>query len=809
MATLLYRIGRSAYLHRWRFIAVWLLLIVGMGTAAATMSTTTSMNFSIPGLESVETQEKIKERFPGDSGDQIEAPTGKVVIKAPEGSTLADPGVDKEVQQLTAALKDVEGLTDTEALVPPAVAAQGLQKQMVPALKAQGMPQEQIDANIRAISPLSEDKTTGTLDVTFDAPTNMDIPAEYIEDFEQTVEENKGNLDVAWSGNAFQMSEISGTAELIGLAVAALVLIVTFGSFVAAGLPLLSAVVGLGIGIAGVFAATAFTDTISTMTPTLASMIGLAVGIDYALFILARFRNELVAHADASDMEPKELADELKKIPRKERGHLAGLAVGKAGSAVVFAGLTVLIALAALSIINIPFLTAMALAAACTVAIAVIVAVTLLPAILGAFGTKVFAGRAPIVKAPDPENDKPTMGLKWVRQVRKHPVVYMLGTAVVLILLAIPALNLRLAMPTDGTMAQDSPNRIAYEMTNDAFGEGRNAPMLALVDYKDLSAKEKPAAIQEALKTFQSTEGVVNAQVVTTNGNPKDPRDMGDAAQVLITPEFGATDERAADLLASVRAGEEGFSSATGANYSITGVSPMYEDISQRLSDVLLPYVGIVLLLAFLLLMLVFRSIWVPLIAAVGFGLSVAATFGVTVALWQEGALGIIDDPQPLISFLPIMLIGIVFGLAMDYQVFLVTRMREGWAHGKTPGNAVANGFKHGARVVTAAALIMISVFAAFILMDEPFIKVMGFALAVAVFFDAFIVRMTFIPAVMFLLDAKAWAIPKWLDKAIPSVDVEGEKLQSTSTSTPSSEASATAAATSATGASSADQEAR
>ncbi|WP_459611131.1 MMPL family transporter [Corynebacterium urogenitale] len=809
MATLLYRIGRSAYLHRWRFIAVWLLLIVGMGTAAATMSTTTSMNFSIPGLESVETQEKIKERFPGDSGDQIEAPTGKVVIKAPEGSTLADPGVDKEVQQLTAALKDVEGLTDTEALVPPAMAAQGLQKQMVPALKAQGMPQEQIDANIRAISPLSEDKTTGTLDVTFDAPTNMDIPAEYIEDFEQTVEENKGNLDVAWSGNAFQMSEISGTAELIGLAVAALVLIVTFGSFVAAGLPLLSAVVGLGIGIAGVFAATAFTDTISTMTPTLASMIGLAVGIDYALFILARFRNELVAHADASDMEPKELADELKKIPRKERGHLAGLAVGKAGSAVVFAGLTVLIALAALSIINIPFLTAMALAAACTVAIAVIVAVTLLPAILGAFGTKVFAGRAPIVKAPDPENDKPTMGLKWVRQVRKHPVVYMLGTAVVLILLAIPALNLRLAMPTDGTMAQDSPNRIAYEMTNDAFGEGRNAPMLALVDYKDLSAKEKPAAIQEALKTFQSTEGVVNVQVVTTNGNPKDPRDMGDAAQVLITPEFGATDERAAELLASVRAGEEGFSSATGANYSITGVSPMYEDISQRLSDVLLPYVGIVLLLAFLLLMLVFRSIWVPLIAAMGFGLSVAATFGVTVALWQEGALGIIDDPQPLISFLPIMLIGIVFGLAMDYQVFLVTRMREGWAHGKTPGNAVANGFKHGARVVTAAALIMISVFAAFILMDEPFIKVMGFALAVAVFFDAFIVRMTFIPAVMFLLDAKAWAIPKWLDKAIPSVDVEGEKLQSTSTSTPSSEASATAAATSVTGASSADQEAR
>ena len=187
---------------------------------------------------------------------------------------------------------------------------------------------------------------------------------------------------------------------------------------------------------------------------------------------------------------------------------------------------------------------------------------------------------------------------------------------------------------------------------------------------------------------------------------------------------------------------------------------------------------GIVLALAFLLLMLVFRSLWVPLIAALGFGLSVAATFGLTVAIWQEGWGGLVSDPQPIISFLPIMLIGIVFGLAMDYQVFLVTRMREGWAHGKTAHNAVANGFKHGARVVTAAALIMMSVFAAFMTIDEQFIKVMGFALAVAVFFDAFIVRMTIIPAVMFLLGENVWKIPRWLDRILPTVDVEGSALE-------------------------------
>ncbi|KAA0918496.1 MMPL family transporter [Dietzia sp. ANT_WB102] len=781
MASFLYRIGRSAYLHRWRFIAAWLLIIVGMGTTAAMLSQQTSSSFEIPGLESIETQEEIQDRFPG-SPSQLDVPTGTLVIQAPEGSTLTDPAVTEDVDAFLADVKELDFLTGTEEIVNPVLAAEGMTQQLTEAKSAQGTPPEQIAADIAALSPLSADETTGTVQVQFDAETTMSVEAEDLDAFADLVAAHEDGLTIAYSGNAFQASEIGLTGEIIGIAVAAVILTITFGSMVAAGLPLLVGVVGVGIGIAGIFASTSFTDTISNFTPTLASMIGLAVGIDYALFIVSRFRTELVQHIGGNDLEPRELAQQLKTIPFRERAHLAGLAVGKAGSAVVFAGLTVLIALAALSIINIPFLTAMALSAAATVAVAVLVAITLLPAVLGAVGTKVFAARVPVVKAPDPEDEKPTMGLTWVRRVRKRPVLHAVVGVLLLGLLAIPAVQLRLAMPSDGTMAPGTPNRTAYDLTSDAFGPGRNAPMIAFVDTLEVPEADRPAAWATAVGDIQAVEGVQNAQIIETN-------EAGDGAQVLITPEFGATDERAATVLEDIRSSVGEFEQQTGGTYSVTGVTPIYEDISERLSEVLLPYIGIVLALAFILLMLVFRSIWVPLIAALGFGLSVAATFGLTVALWQEGWGGLVSDPQPIISFLPIILIGIVFGLAMDYQVFLVTRMREGWVHGKTAHNAVANGFKHGARVVTSAALIMTSVFAAFMTIDEQFIKVMGFALAVAVLFDAFVVRMTLIPAVMFLLGERAWKIPRWLDRILPAVDVEGSALESMENDKPSGSA--------------------
>ena len=777
MAKLLYRIGRSAYLHRWRFIAVWILILIGAGSAAAGLMKNTSESMTIPGLESLETNDKVMEIFGGD--DSLEAPTGTVVVRAPEGQTLEDSDVKADLDKLIADLKGSDKLKDTDAIVDPLTAAAGMEQQLTeaktPQLKAQGLSDKEItaaiDADVADLSPVSDNGRTGTFTVTLDAENLQDIKPEDVTAVTDLIDADKtGNLDISYNGNAFQTMEVGGSSELIGMAVAAVVLIVTFGSFVAAGLPLLSAIVGVGTGMLLIYAGTGLTDAINSTTPTLATMIGLAVGIDYALFIVSRFRNELIARVKGEDLEPKELAAKFKELSAQERAHLAGLAVGKAGSAVVFAGLTVLIALAALSIINIPFLTAMALAAALTVAIAVIVALTFLPAVLGAVGTKVFAARAPWVKAPDPESEKPTMGLKWVRQVRKRPIVFLGATVLALLLLALPVLNMRLAMPTDGTANLGSPQRTAYEWIDEDFGAGRNAPLVALVDGNGQAPENAQKSFVAAVTEISQVDGVKHAQLTQMSED-------GRYAQILITPTTGATDEVTSDTLENLRTAETTFSDNTGASFAVTGVTAIFDDISDRLSEVLIPYIAIVVVLAFILLMIVFRSLWVPLIAALGFALSVAATFGVTVGIWQEGWFGITDDPQPLLSFLPIMLIGIVFGLAMDYQVFLVTRMREGYVHGKTAGNAVSNGFKHGARVVTAAALIMMSVFSAFILMDEALIKVMGSALALAVFFDAFIVRMTIVPATLFLLGDRAWKLPKWLDRILPKVDVEGEDL--------------------------------
>lgn len=772
MSEFLYRLGSWSYKKAWPFLAVWLILLGALGFGAVNFAKSPSPTFSMPDMDSTVTQEEMNERF-GSDEDAMSVPSGTVVIQAPEGTTLQDPQVMAEVDAMLDELKATGDFREPEAIVNPVPAAAGMAQQMGEAKAAQGMPQEQIDSDLAALSPLSPDGRTGTVSVTFTEDNVMDIPAETLGEVENILERyDATDLTVKYSGNAFTgAGEMNGTSELIGMAVAAIALLVTFGSLVAAGLPLIAAVIGVGVGILGVQMGTLFTDSISDMTPTLASMIGLAVGIDYSLFIVARFRNELISASGLNNLSPEELAQALKKMDKEQRAHAMGMALGTAGGSVVFAGTTVLIALAALSIIHIPFLTTMALAAAATVAIAVLVALTFLPSLLGLLGTRAFAIRIPGPRVPDPEDEKPTMGLLWARQIRARPWLNLIAGVVLLGILAIPAANLRLAMPTDGTAKLGSPQREAYEIVNDAFGPGRNAPMIAYVDAAGVAEQDRMGSYQTLLQNFAGTEGVVNAQIVRTT-------DTFDAAQILITPNSGATDQATTDTLERLREFKQPFEDETGATFGITGITPIFDDISQMLSDVLVPYIAIVLGLAFIVLMLVFRSLWVPLLAALGFGLSMAATFGVTVAIFQEGMFGLIEDPQPLLSFLPIMLIGLTFGLAMDYQVFLVTRMREGYvSRGKTAGNAVANGYKHGARVVTAAALIMISVFAAFVLMDEPFIKAMGFALAAGVLIDAFVVRMTLIPATMYLLGDRAWKIPGWLDKALPNLDIEGEKL--------------------------------
>ena len=749
MATLLYRLGKTAY-RRWPvFIAAWVVALIAVGSVAAGFGKPMTDSFSIPGIPSEKAADLQAELFPS-STDPFDEATVNVVVAAPEGRTLADPAYEREVDQLVRDLGTLPQLPKDPQLVNPVAAAAHQEKQILGAARESGMPAEAARANADALSPLSPDGRVGQISFRFDVDTVADVEPATIDALDRVLAEHRTDgLDVEANGSGSAgMIELDGTSELLGIAVALVVLVLTFGSLVAAGLPILTAVFGVGLGIAGITAMTAFTDIGST-TPMLATMIGLAVGIDYTLFILARYRTEL-HHTE-------------------DREEAVGISVGTAGSAVVFAGLTVLIALAALAVVRIPFLTTMGLAAAVTVLIAVLVALTLLPAVLGLLRSKAFAGRVRRYSPRrEPDGRVLNNGVRWARLVGRRPAVVALLAVVGLGALAVPLKDLHLAFPTDSTAAADTTQRKASDLVADAFGPGRDAPLLVVVDGRD--ADDPQAAYGAVTAWAAGQDGVANAQVVATNPD-------GTGAQVLVTPTTGAEDAATEGLLQDLRDGQADIESDTGTEIGVTGLTAITTDVSERLSDALPIYLAVVIGLAFVLLMLVFRSVLVPLTATFGFLMSVLATLGVTVAVFQEGALGLMEG-QPIVSFMPIFLIGLVFGLAMDYQVFLVSRMREAHVHGMSTREAVVDGFRNSARVVSAAAVIMISVFAAFILIDEPIIKSMGFALAIAVLFDAFVVRMALIPALMYLLGERAWWLPRWLDRLLPNVDVEGERLE-------------------------------
>ena len=753
MATHLYRLGRTAY-RRWPyFIAAWLVALVAVGGVATTISKPMVDSFSIPGIPSERAQELQQELFP-DTGDAFDQATATVVLAAPEGQRLSDPVNAAKVDDLIARLREVPQMPAADSpagaqLVSPVAAAEGQRQQMVAAAQEQGRPVDQAEADAAALSPLSADGRIGTITWSFDVESVTDVEATTQDAVLAALDTARdAGLTAEVNGAGMQsFAPPGGTSELIGIAIAALVLVLTFGSLVAAGLPIVTALVGVGIGSLLVVGATAFWE-LGTMTPTLATMLGLAVGIDYALFILSRYRSEL-RHTD-------------------DRAEAAGRALGTAGSAVVFAGLTVIIALAALSLVRIPFLTTMGLAAAATVLVAVLIALTLTPAILGMLKGKAFAGR--VRRETSDEGEVVNNGVRWSRFVGRAPALVAVAAVVVLGALAVPMKDLHLALPSDSTAPSETTQRKAADLMNEAFGPGRQGPLVLVVDGREVSdPAQRTAAYGEVVAWAAGQGDVANAQIVGMN-------ETGTGAQVLITPQSGPDDEATLTLLEDLRDSSAEIEASTGTTVGVTGLTAIQTDVSEKLQDALVPYLAVVVGLAFVLLMIVFRSILVPLTATLGFLLSVLATLGATILVFQEGVGGLFEG-APLMSFMPILVIGIVFGLAMDYQVFLVTRMREAFVHGDTAREAVVDGFRHGARVVAAAAAIMISVFAAFMLQDEPLIQSIGFALAAAVFFDAVIVRMTLIPALMYLMGDKAWWLPRWVDRILPDVDVEGERL--------------------------------
>ncbi|MFE1406613.1 MMPL family transporter [Streptomyces sp. NPDC058770] len=733
MATFLYRLGRFSFRRRRLVALLWAVVLAACAFAAAKAPTAPEDGFSMPGTESQRAFDLLDERFPGQSSNSADA---RIVFVAPEGQKVTAGTNRAAVERVVA---DVAGGPQVKAALNPFDMA----------------------------GAVSEDGRTAYSTITYDVQS-VDLTDASTKALEDAAEDaREAGLTVELGGSALLPdSEVGGTTEVAGVVVAAIVLLVTFGSLAAAGLPLLTAIVGVGAGVASIIGA-----GMSTTTTTLAMMLGLAVGIDYALFIVSRYRSERAEGHHAEEAVAR--------------------AVGTAGSAVVFAGLTVVIALAGLSVVNIPVLTKMGLAAAGTVVIAVLVAMTLLPALLGFFRTAVLPradrgasgnGRARRGRRAGASGalgstsgtagaDRPDMGTRWARFVIRRPLAVLVLGVLGLGLIAVPALDLQLGMPGDESRPTSSTKRRAYDALADGFGPGFNGPLTVVVDAK--GSDDPKAAAAHAAKKLAATDGIV----ATT---PPAFNKAGDTAVLTAVPATGPSSEKTTDVVHTIRDKAHGLEADTGAKMLVTGATAVNIDVSQKLSDALAPYLTLVVGLAFLLLMIVFRSLLVPLKAALGFLLSVAAAFGVIVAVFQWGwladVLGV-EQTGPIMSITPIFLIGVVFGLAMDYEVFLVTRMREAYVQGERPGQAIVTGFRHSARVVVAAAVIMIAVFAGFIGMSEAMIKMMGLGLAAAVFFDAFVVRMTIVPAVLALLGDRAWRLPRWLERIVPRVDVEGERL--------------------------------
>jgi putative drug exporter of the RND superfamily len=713
VAVLLYRLGRFAFRRRWIVATGWLAALVLAVAGAATLAGDHTESFDIPGTESQQAMDLLEERFPGMAANGA---TGRVVFAAPDGEALTEPDNQTAVEEVVGELSVAPGLVSA--------------------------------TNPFEVGAVSADGRVAYSEISYDVPLlDADQRAALLE----VVDNGRATgLTVEVGGDVVWDEDFEGSGEFVGLAVAAIVLIITFGSFIAAGMPLLNAIIGITVTMSAITIASGFID-LSENTSILAMMLGIALAIDYSLFIASRYRHELAVGRHGEEA--------------------AGRAVGTAGNAVVFAGLTVMIALVGLSVVGIPLLTEMGLAAAFAVAMAVIIALTMLPALFGFAGRRILGGRIPGLRMRDPESDEPTLGLRWVQLIIRHPVRVLAVALAGVAALAIPATSLQLGLPDEGSYAEDTTQRQAYDLLAEGFGPGFNGPLLVIVDAADSADPE--SAVDQVVASIDELDNV--AAVIPSGFN-----ETGDTGLVTVVPATGPSAPETEDLVHDIRELSGPLDEQTGTTVAVTGSTAIIVDFNEMIGDALAPYLGVVVGLSFVLLILVFRSILVPLKAAFGFLVTMAATFGATVAVfqwgWLAGPLGV-QQTGPIISLLPILLIGLVFGLAMDYQVFLVTRMREEHVHGLPATAAVATGFQHGARVVAAAATIMISVFAGFVLGDD-FIKQVGFALAVAVFIDAFVVRMTIVPAVLTLLGERAWWLPRWLDRILPDVDVEGEKLR-------------------------------
>jgi len=796
MAKALHRLGLWTFTHPWRVIATWIVLLGVLGFTAFTFMQPTSSSLSIPGTEAQKAIDRVGEIFPNSGGA-----TGRIVFQSKNGKSIAD--LKTEITDLTTKVATVKGIAQVAS---PFVDASFVSKSGTIAY-AQVQMKDELgsidDATLNAVNAAVQSARSSNLRIETAGALINNAPA-----------------------------EILGVGEIAGVALALVVLVMTLGSLIAAGMPILSALIGVGVSAAGLFSLSRVI-TINSTTPVLAMMLGLAVGIDYALFIINKYRYYAQTGLSFSDA--------------------AARAIGTAGNAVVFAAMTVVIALAALSVVNIPFMTTMGIVGAASIAVAALVAITFIPALLGVFGGRIFSRKQrakvkemqlhPSKRAAEVKHS--SMWYRWGEAIVRRPWTMLIVATLVIVVIALPVKSLNLGLPTDQYAASGSTQRNAYELLSTGFGAGFNGPLTVVVEglpvvsdadrevvrqtamaeyTKQLEAAtaaqqtafaqamaaavtpEQQLAVQQQIATVQTAGEAqkaaalkaIDAKVaeyakyvqlskVATNiakqANvaevlPAKVTDDGTKGIIQVIPKSAPTATATTDLIKSLRttSTQGKVTGSSSMTLAVTGSTALQEDINAKLAAALPVYLAVVVGLSLILLIVAFRSILVPIKATLGFLLSVLAMFGALVAVFQWGWFGIANAPGPIVSFIPIIGIGILFGLAMDYEFFLVSGMHEVYSHTKNAKLSVIRGFGMGSKVVTAAAIIMVSVFAGFVFNHDSTIQALGFGLALGIFVDAFLVRMTIVPAVMTLLGKRAWWLPKWLERRLPHVSIEGEE---------------------------------
>ncbi len=754
MASLLKKLGLLSFKHKWLVISAWLVLISVVLGLMFTFQKPASNNVSIPGTEAQTAIDKAQTLFPNVGGG-----TGRIVFEVPAGKTIDDY---EEVINQT--LADAAKAKDVELVISPFVFEQAVSKD-----KRIAFAQLQLSVSRNNITDKTGEDVASSLKIARDGGIVAEAGGDIV---------------------GLAPAEILGIGEVFGVLVAAIVLMIMFKTVFAAGLPIVVAIFALVTGVGAVFALSGVVE-INATTPTLAVMLGLAVGIDYSLFILSRYRSYVL---EGDDYETA-----------------IASAVGTAGNAVVFAALTVVIALSALSVIQIPLLTTMGLAAAGTVAVAAVAALTLLPAFTSLIGARILSKKQHAKHHASKKHHElhvshSSVWYKIGSFISRKPLPIIAVTVVVLTGLSYPVTDLRLGLPTDEFAASDTTQKKAYDILSRGFGAGFNGPLIVLAENIGAPTSQEieqtkqallsgqlalppgvqqmagqntqdPDTIARTMASFGKVQQIAD-KLSTHSGVaraiPAGVTPSGNEALIQVLPTSGPSDEATVDLIKKLR-NKNSVLNDSDVRLSVTGTTAIQTDIDQKMLEALPPYLAITVGLSFIILLIAFRSIIIPLKATIGFILSVGAMFGALVVTFQWGAFGLFE-PAPIISFLPIIGLGILFGLAMDYEFFMNSSIRESYVHSKNPKQSVKDGFSLGAIVVTAAAIIMVSVFGGFIFSHDDIIKQVGFGLAFGILVDAFLVRMLMGPAILSLLGDKAWYMPRWLGKVIPRVSIEGKE---------------------------------